>query len=70
MKALVLGSIRLYQVAISPYWPGSCRHDPTCSTYAREAVVRHGVAKGLRLVAGRLARCRPFGTSGYDPVPR
>lgn len=46
-----------------------CRHEPTCSEYAAEAWSKHGFLTGARLGAGRIARCRPGGTSGYDPVP-
>ena len=69
MRAAVLLAIRLYQQAVSPYLPGLCRHVPTCSRYTYEAVSRHGVPKGAWLGARRLARCHPFGTTGYDPVP-
>ncbi|HAL46973.1 MAG TPA: membrane protein insertion efficiency factor YidD [Dehalococcoidia bacterium] len=69
MKRLALGAIRLYQLVLSPYWPGACRHTPTCSHYATEAIQKHGAGKGVWLTVGRLGRCRPFGTSGYDPVP-
>ena len=69
MKYLFLGLIRLYQRMISPYWPASCRYTPTCSDYAHEAVMRLGVWRGGRLAWRRLARCRPLGGSGYDPVP-
>jgi hypothetical protein len=69
MRRIALTAIRVYQKIISPYTPGSCRHTPTCSQYTYEAVSRHGVAKGSWLGVKRIARCRPFGTSGYDPVP-
>ncbi|MDP6454352.1 MAG: membrane protein insertion efficiency factor YidD [SAR202 cluster bacterium] len=69
MKTLALGAIKVYQSAISPYWPGRCRHEPTCSRYAQEAIIKHGAVRGIKLALGRLGRCRPFGTSGYDPVP-
>ena len=46
-----------------------CRFTPSCSAYALEALERHGTARGTRLTARRLLRCRPFGPSGYDPVP-
>ena len=49
--------------------PSPCRFTPTCSSYAREALVVHGSGRGLWLTARRLLRCRPFGPSGYDPVP-
>ena len=69
MKAAALWFMHLYQLTLSPYWPGSCRHTPTCSHYARQAVQKYGVLKGGWLAAKRLARCRPLGTRGYDPIP-
>ena len=69
MRKLALAAIHLYQLAISPYVPGLCRHTPTCSNYAYEAVTRHGTFQGSWLALKRLGRCRPMGTSGYDPVP-
>ena len=69
MRNVALGAIRLYQVAISPYTRGVCRHSPTCSQYAYEAVEKHGTAKGVWMGIRRLSRCRPLGTTGYDPVP-
>lgn len=69
MRALVLLLIRLYQRLLSPFTRGACRHVPSCSEYAREAVERHGAARGVALAARRLARCHPLGSSGYDPVP-
>lgn len=59
----------MYQVLISPLLPSSCRFYPTCSEYAREAVLRYGVLKGSWLALRRLLRCRPFGPEGFDPVP-
>jgi hypothetical protein len=49
--------------------PSCCKFYPTCSIYAKEAVERHGVARGLLLAARRLLRCRPFARGGHDPVP-
>ena len=46
-----------------------CRHEPSCSEYAAEAWTQHGFLSGVRLGIGRILRCRPGGTSGYDPVP-
>jgi putative membrane protein insertion efficiency factor len=60
----------VYQRAISPTLPPMCRYEPTCSHYAREAIERHGALRGAWLAARRLARCRPLGGRGWDPVPR
>jgi uncharacterized protein len=49
--------------------PSPCRFTPSCSSYAREALTVHGTRRGLWLSARRLLRCRPFGPSGFDPVP-
>lgn len=61
--------IRLYQVGISPRSAGHCRFRPTCSSYALEALEKHGLIKGCVLSVWRILRCNPFGGSGYDPVP-
>lgn len=69
MRTVALLLIRLYQRLLSPTFRGSCRHLPSCSEYAREAIERHGTARGLVLALRRLLRCHPLGSSGYDPVP-
>ena len=66
---LVLRGLRGYQVLFAPMYAGSCRYLPSCSTYAREAVERHGAVRGGALAVRRLLRCHPFGGSGLDPVP-
>ena len=66
---LLLLPIRFYQVAITPYTPPSCRFTPTCSEYARQALIKHGPVKGLALAIWRILRCNPFSFGGYDPVP-
>ena len=66
---ILLLPIRFYQVCISPYTPPSCRFTPTCSEYARQALLKHGPVKGLWLAVKRILRCNPWGGSGYDPVP-
>ncbi len=64
-----IGLVRLYRVAISPWLGSNCRFQPTCSTYAIEALQRHGIGRGGWLALRRIARCHPWGASGYDPVP-
>ncbi len=66
---LLSGSIRLYQLLLSPVLPASCRFAPTCSAYGIEAIRRHGALRGGWLAMRRVARCHPWGGSGYDPVP-
>ena len=66
---LALGLIRIYQRLISPMLPPSCRFRPTCSSYAAQAIIVHGLAKGSYLTAKRLLKCHPFHPGGYDPVP-
>jgi hypothetical protein len=69
MRKLAIGLVSAYQRVLSPYWPSSCRYEPTCSHYAQEAIDEHGTLKGGWLTLKRLARCAPWGGSGYDPVP-
>ena len=61
--------ILAYQYLISPLIPGSCRFQPSCSNYTKEAITKYGVRKGIWMGIKRLARCHPWGGSGYDPVP-
>jgi putative membrane protein insertion efficiency factor len=69
LNLLLRGLIRLYQLTVSPLLPPRCRYLPSCSDYALEALSSHGMARGLWLALRRLARCHPWGGSGYDPVP-
>ncbi len=69
MTAIILALIRAYQILLSPWLPPCCRFSPTCSQYAAEAVARHGPGRGLALALGRLLRCHPFSSGGWDPVP-
>jgi putative membrane protein insertion efficiency factor len=49
--------------------PSPCRYQPSCSSYAVEAIEVHGAVRGGWLSLRRIARCNPFGGSGWDPVP-
>ncbi|MBK7431386.1 MAG: membrane protein insertion efficiency factor YidD [Bacteroidia bacterium] len=69
LSKLFLGLIRFYQLALSPLLRPSCRFDPTCSTYATQAIKKYGPFKGGWLALKRISRCHPWGGSGYDPLP-
>ena len=68
MSRLLVILVRLYQAARMGR-PSPCRFAPSCSTYAIEALERHGSLRGLWLTGRRLGRCHPFGGYGSDPVP-
>lgn len=69
MKRILIGLVRFYRTAISPYTPACCRYYPTCSQYALEALEKYGAWKGSWLAVRRILRCNPFHKGGYDPVP-
>ncbi len=64
LHGLVRGYRSLTAGRLSP-----CRFDPSCSTYALEALEGHGAARGTWLTIRRLGRCHPWGGRGWDPVP-
>lgn len=65
----VVYAVVAYQRLISPLLPRACRFAPTCSEYARLAILEHGAARGTWLALRRVARCHPFHPGGYDPPP-
>lgn len=69
MKKILMKLIRFYQKHISPATPPSCRYHPTCSSYALEAIDRHGALKGGIMGSARILRCNPFVEGGVDRVP-
>ncbi len=73
MSKVMIGFVRLYQIAFSPVLVAisgpSCRFTPSCSEYAIEALRKHGALKGLWYALRRVVRCQPFSKGGYDPVP-
>ncbi|MGL6039756.1 MAG: membrane protein insertion efficiency factor YidD [Deefgea sp.] len=68
-KFIALKTLRLYQIAISPFLGANCRFHPSCSHYAIEAIERFGVFAGSYLALRRLSRCHPMNPGGFDPVP-
>ncbi|HRT67542.1 MAG TPA: membrane protein insertion efficiency factor YidD, partial [Bacteroidota bacterium] len=69
MKKILIELIKLYKKFISPALPPSCRFYPTCSSYAIEAIDKHGIFYGSALSIWRILRCNPFNKGGIDPVP-
>lgn len=66
---VLIGLVRFYQMAISPYLGRTCRYTPTCSQYTIKAIEEWGPAKGVWLGIKRISSCHPWGGHGYDPVP-
>ena len=69
MIKILMKFIRLYQIAISPLKPPSCRFYPTCSHYGLEAIKVHGALKGSWLTLIKILKCHPFHPGSFDPVP-
>jgi len=69
MRRIAIFLIRGYQLLLSPLLGSHCRFDPTCSSYAIQAIRDHGTLRGGWLAARRIGRCHPWGGHGYDPVP-
>ncbi len=65
----VLALIDLYRYFFSPLLGKSCRFHPTCSSYAKLAILRFGLIKGCWMTIKRIGRCHPWHEGGYDPVP-
>ena len=64
----IIWGIKLYRYSLSAILPPSCRFHPSCSEYAMDAIVKHGVLKGLWCTLRRVTKCNPLGNGGYDPV--
>lgn len=69
MQKVLILLISAYRYFISPFLGANCRFYPTCSSYAHEAISRHGAMRGGWLALRRLSRCHPWHDGGFDPVP-
>ena len=69
MNKLLLGLVKAYRYCLSPLLGPSCRFSPSRSDYAAEAIGKYGAGHGSWLALKRIARCHPWHTGGYDPVP-
>jgi putative membrane protein insertion efficiency factor len=68
MTRMTVALIAFYQRWLSPLGPPCCGFVPSCSAYAREALERHGLLRGLGMSVRRVLKCQPFHRGGYDPV--
>ncbi len=69
-SSILVMLVRFYQLAISPLLGRNCRYAPTCSQYTIEAIREWGPLKGSWMGLKRISRCHPWGSHGYDPVPK
>jgi len=69
LRLLAVGLIRAYRFVFAGAFAGQCRFSPSCSHYAEEAILAHGLVRGCGLAAWRVLRCNPFGRGGLDAVP-
>lgn len=69
MSRILVALLAGYRRFVSPLLAPRCRFVPSCSEYAIDAITAHGALRGGWLAARRLAKCQPFFTGGYDPVP-
>ena len=69
MRRVLIALVKGYRLLLSPWLGASCRFEPTCSTYAIEALERHGAIAGSGLTFYRIVRCQPWCRGGHDPVP-
>ena len=70
IRYILVFLIKLYQLLISPILGQNCRYLPTCSEYSVQSIREHGVIKGITLSLKRISKCHPWGSHGYDPVPK
>lgn len=65
----LLALIWVYRLFLSPLLGANCRHLPTCSEYTQDALRLHGPLRGGYYAVKRMARCHPWATPAFDPVP-
>jgi len=70
ISSLLIKLLNGYALLLSPWLGSRCRFAPSCSEYAKQAIIEHGAGKGLCLASKRICRCHPWGGQGYDPVPK
>ena len=69
MRIFLTGLVQLYQLCLSPLLGVNCRHLPSCSHYAKDALKTHGPLRGSYFALKRILRCHPWSEPMIDPVP-
>ena len=69
LRVCLTGLIQLYQFCLSPLLGMNCRHLPSCSHYAKDALNMHGPLRGSYFALKRILRCHPWAEPMVDPVP-
>ena len=69
LSVIIISFIKFYSYFVSPFFGARCKFQPTCSSYAKEALIIHGLPFGILLTIKRILKCHPFSSSRYDPVP-
>lgn len=69
-RRLTVAPLVVYERLISPGLPPHCKYEPSCSRYAKQAILEYGILRGLVLAVWRLLRCNPWSHGGFDPVDR
>ena len=67
---VLLGVVEFYRLFLSPLFGANCRHLPTCSQYAKDALILHGPLRGSYYTLKRILRCHPWAKPMLDPVPQ
>ncbi len=68
LSRVLIGLVLIYRATLGRFMGGHCRFTPTCSQYMIDAIHKYGPIKGAWRGIKRIARCHPFGGSGYDPA--
>lgn len=70
MKNILVFMIHVYRAVAAPFFGPCCRFQPSCSTYAEDAIRQKGAVAGVKLALRRLFKCHPFHPGGFDPVEK
>ena len=77
-KKIFIDIVNIYQKTLSPdtgilkkmglIRKPVCVFYPSCSEYAKEAINKYGVLKGVKLGFLRIIRCHPWQKNHFDPL--